>query len=101
MPVTSSGYPNPSAAVSAISSSTLASRWRRMSVDSGCGEDDVDDLDEDERGDDPADPVDDPVAAQDRGAVQRAELHPAQRQGDQRRDDQGVVDHRGQDRGMR
>jgi hypothetical protein len=55
-----------------------------MSVESDRGQDEVDQLDEDERGDDPADAVYEAVAPQDRGTVERPELDLAQREGDQR-----------------
>ena len=50
-------------------------------------DDDVDDLDPDERQDDPAEPVDEEVAAQDGRSGGRAEAHAAKRERDERDDD--------------
>src|SRR5215469_1652328 len=72
-----------------------------MSVQSDRGKDEIDELDEDERSDDSAEPVDKAIAAQDGSAVERTELHSAQRQRDERRNDQRVVNDRRQDRGVR
>src|SRR5580698_1544942 len=106
MPVTASGYPKPRTTVTMASIAMQADACltrpdRRISVESDRGEGQVDELDEDERGDDPADAVDEGVAPQDRGPVAGLERHPAQRQRDQRRDDERVVDDRGQDRRVR
>src|SRR5580704_2734335 len=105
-PVTRSGYPKPSATVTTRSITMLASMGRpkpieRMSMESDRGQDQIDELDEDERGDDPAEAVDEAVAPEDGGAVERPELHPPQRKGDESRNDDGVVDHGGEDRRVR
>src|ERR1700730_9504523 len=71
--------------------------WRRMSVYSRRGDDHVDDLDADEGGDDPADAVDDQVAAQHRRRPEGPELDALQGERDEGHDDEGVEDHRRQD----
>src|SRR5580704_615328 len=85
--------------------STERRRWAmiiwRPSVGVEGYEDEIDELDEDEGDDDAAHPVDPYVAAQDGRRRRRAEPHPAQRQGNQRHDDQGVEDHRREDRALR
>src|SRR6185436_18301140 len=84
---------------------TMAGRsWRvkvRMSVGSQCGDDDVDELDADERGDDTAEPVDQEVAPQHEGRGFGPELDAAQGERDECHDDQGVEDDRREDRGAR
>src|SRR5262249_61888666 len=64
--------------------------------DSCAGEGEVDDIEKAERLDNPADPVDEDVAAQDRSCAQGAEPHAAHGQRDEGDNDQGVEDHRGQ-----
>ena len=53
---------------------------------------DVDDLDPREGEQHAAQPVDEEVAAQERTGAQRPEMHPAEGQGDERDDDEGVED---------
>ncbi len=60
-------------------------------------DDDVDKLDPRERRDEAAQAVDQEVAPEEGRRAQRAEAHPAERQGDEGDDDQGVEDDRAQD----
>src|SRR5690242_18871499 len=64
-------------------------------------DDHVDDLDPDERHEDAAQAVDQQVTAQQVGGADRAVLDPLQGQRNQRYDDQGVEDDRGQDGALR
>src|ERR1700694_996410 len=83
MPVTTSGYTNPSSTVSTTVMSNPVTNWRRSitwllryaipgsaasapSVHSERGDDDVDELDSDERSDDAAQSVDEEIATEDR-----------------------------------
>ena len=59
-------------------------------------DDEVDELDGDERRDDAAQPVDQQIAAKQRGGADGTILDAPQRQRDQRDDDQGVEDDRRQ-----
>src|SRR5215470_8060725 len=61
----------------------------------------VDNLDSDERNDYPADPIDQQVARQDRGGTERPILDPAQRERDERDNDERVENDRGKDRALR
>ena len=60
----------------------------------------VDELDADERSDDPADAVDCEIAAQDFAGGRGPIFHALERERDQRRDDQRVEDDRRQDRAV-
>ena len=64
------------------------------------GDDEIDELDADERHDKTAEPVDEQVAAQQRGGADRTIGNALQRERDQRDDDQRVEDHRRQDRAL-
>ena len=64
------------------------------------GDDEVDDLDADERHDEAAEAVDQKVAAQQRGRADRPVGDALQRQRDQRDDDQRVEDDGRQDRAI-
>src|ERR1035441_323706 len=68
------------------------SSWRRMSVHSQGGEDEVDELDPDEGGDDPAHGVDQQVPAQDGGGADGPELDSFEGERDEQHDDDGVED---------
>ena len=63
-------------------------------------DDEVDQLDADERRDQAADAVDEEVAAQERGRADRAVAHALQRERDERRDDERVEDDRREDRAL-
>src|SRR6266481_8499689 len=65
------------------------------------GDHDVDGLDADERNNHAAEAVDKKVAGQNRGGTDRTVLHAAQRQWNQRDDDQRVENYRGQNRALR
>src|SRR5581483_2640565 len=98
---TASGYTTPRRTVRATVTATAVTIWRRsMSVHPQGDEDDVDELDADERGDDAAQAVDQQVAAQDGGRPHGPELDALQSQGDERHDDQGVEDDRREDGGV-
>ncbi len=64
-------------------------------------DDDVDRLDADERNDDAADAIDQQVAGQNRGRAERTIRHAAQRERNQRDDDQRVENDRRQNRALR
>src|SRR5215475_5376322 len=57
-------------------------------------DEEVEKLDEDERGDDPPQAVDEEVAAKEGGGADRPVLDAAEREGDERRDDERVEDDR-------
>src|SRR5215831_13593506 len=61
----------------------------------------VDNLDSDEWNDYAADTIDQQVARQDRGGTERPILDPAQRQRDERDNDERVENYRGKDRALR
>ncbi len=75
--------------------------WSMVSHQIEGGDDEVDQLDADERHDEPAEAVDEEVAAKQRGRADRAIGDAAQRQRDQRDDDQRVEDDGRQDRRLR
>ena len=75
-------------------------RWSCSSGEADGGDDEVDQLDADERHDEAAEAVDEQVAAQQRGGADRPVGDAAQRQRDQRDDDQRVEDDRRQDRAL-
>ena len=65
------------------------------------GENDVDDLDSDERNDETAESVNEQVAAENVHRRRGAELHAAQRERDQEDDDDRVEDHGAENRAVR
>src|SRR5215469_11945932 len=65
------------------------------------GDDDVDELDADERHDDAADAIEPEVAPQDRGGTGRPVRDAAQGERDERDNDEGVEDDRREDRALR
>src|SRR6516164_5172566 len=97
-----SGYATPRITVRTSSIRSAATCWRTtrategtISPDSGNElNDQVDQLDADERHDDSAQAIDPDIAAQHRGSTRRPIAHPAQRQRNQRHDDQRIEDNR-------
>src|SRR5450432_843568 len=92
------GYTMPVRTVNTSIMARAGSSWRRMSGHSQCSDEQIDELDEDERGDDASDPVDHQVSPQHRRGLLSAELHTSQRERDQGDDDQRVEDDGGEDR---
>src|ERR1700685_1403550 len=65
------------------------------------GDHDVDSLDADERNNHAAEAVDNKIASQNRGGADRTVRHPAERQRNQRDDDQRVENYSRQNRALR
>src|SRR3984893_798239 len=64
-------------------------------------DDEVDELDANERNDDPAEPIDEKITPQNACRPDGPVSHPAKRQGDQRDDDQRVENNRRQNSALR
>ena len=89
------GLPDPGGGAQQDPESAAHAQMLRMSPTSGAEhvvDDEIDQLDADERRDDAAEPVDQQVPAQERGRADRAVADAAQRQRDQDRDDERVED---------
>ncbi len=109
MAVTRAGYSRPVMRVRTMSSPMAGRSWVLMAVVMSIaslrfrsgevegGHDDVDELDADERRDDPAQPVDEQVAPQQLTGRRGPERHAPEGQRDERDDDQGVEDDRRED----
>src|ERR1019366_3987269 len=78
---------------------TLTASWRLAAEE--VVDDQVDQLDPDEWGDDPAQAVDPQVAAQQRARADRTVAQALQRERDQHWDHDRIEDDRGEDRGVR
>src|SRR5208282_6036452 len=96
MPMKTFRRPRLCSAVAAMALQSRSRRWRgaRRSSPEQVVDDQVDQLDADERRDDPTETVDQEVAPQQRARADRPVAHATQRQRDQRGDDERVEDDR-------
>src|SRR5579883_1863914 len=103
-PFTSSGYATPVIRVSARSATSAGRICESMALASRqvkSDEEQIDDLDADERHHDAAEPVDEQVAAEERVGPHGAVADAAQGERDEEDDDDRVEDDRGEDRALR
>src|SRR5574341_1167765 len=102
-PVTARGYRRPLRSVRSTSVMRAGRSWSFIVVSHEMkhDKDQVYDLDADERDQDPTEPIDQEMAAKQRPGADRTVLDPSQGQWNERDDNQGVKNHRGQDRALR